>query len=58
VQSDKLTFDNITYKDGSKLLFRINGERTKELKIINTNADKAKQKISFELGATEAALVK
>jgi polygalacturonase len=58
VQSDKLTFDNITYKDGSELLFRINGERTKELKIINTNADKAKQKISFELGATEAALVK
>jgi Glycosyl hydrolases family 28 len=58
VQSDKLTFDNITYKDGSELLFRINGERTKELKIINTNTDKAKQKISFELGATEAALVK
>ena len=58
VQSDKLTFDNITYKDGSELLFRINGERTKQLKIINTNADKAKQKISFELGATEAALVK
>ena len=28
VQSDKLIFDNITYKNGSELLFRVNGDRT------------------------------
>ena len=28
VNSDKLVFDKITYKDGAELLFRISGERS------------------------------
>jgi polygalacturonase len=56
VHSDKLIFDNITYKDGSKLLFRINGERSNTITIKNTDASKAKEKIAFELGATEKAV--
>lgn len=56
VQSDEITFDNITYKDGSALLFRINGERSKNILIKNTDASKAKEKISYELGATEKSL--
>lgn len=53
IHSDKLVFDNITYKEGSKLLFRINGERSNNINIKNTDASKAKEKISYELGATE-----
>ena len=56
VQSDALLFDNITYKDGASLLFRVNGERTKNISIKNTDASKAKEKISYELGATEKSL--
>ena len=56
VQSDGLVFDNITYKDGAALLFRVNGERTKNISIKNTDASKAKEKISYELGATEKSL--
>ncbi len=53
VQSDNLIFDNITYKDGSELLFRISGERSKNISIKNTDASKAKEKVKYELGAAE-----
>jgi polygalacturonase len=56
VQSDKLVFDNITYKDGSELLFRVSGERSGAISIKNTNAAKAKEKISYELGANEKSV--
>ena len=56
VQSDKLIFDNISYKDGSELLFRISGERSKNINIKNTDASKAKEKIVYELGATEKSV--
>jgi polygalacturonase len=53
LQSDKITFDNITYKDGSELLFRISGDRCKNINIKNTDASKAKEKVKYELGAVE-----
>lgn len=53
IQSDKLMFDNITYQDGSELLFRVGGERSGDITIKNTDASKARQKIVYELGATE-----
>jgi polygalacturonase len=56
VHSDNLLFDKITYKDGSELLFRINGERSNTINIKNTDASKAKEKISYELGATEKSV--
>jgi polygalacturonase len=56
VQSDKLMFDNITYKDGAELLFRISGERSSNINIRNTDASKAKEKISYELGASEKSV--
>ncbi len=56
VQSDKLVFDNITYKDGARLLFRLNGERTQNISIKNTDASKAKEKITYELGANEKSV--
>lgn len=56
VQSDKLVFDNITYKDGAELLFRVNGDRSGSIVIKNTDASKAKEKISYELGASEKSV--
>ena len=56
VQSDKLVFDNITYKDGAELLFRVSGERSSGISIKNTNAARAKEKISYELGANEKSV--
>ncbi|HEV8273909.1 MAG TPA: glycoside hydrolase family 28 protein [Chitinophagaceae bacterium] len=56
VQSDNLVFDNITYKNGAELLFRVNGERSKNISIKNTDASKAKEKITYELGATEKSI--
>ncbi|HEY5968855.1 MAG TPA: glycoside hydrolase family 28 protein [Chitinophagaceae bacterium] len=56
VQSDKLVFDNITYKDGAELLFRVSGERSGGISIKNTNAAKAKEKIIYELGANEKSV--
>jgi len=56
VQSDKLTFDKISYKDGSELLFRISGERSRDIDIKNTDASKAKEKIAYELGASEKSV--
>lgn len=56
VQSDKLIFDNISYASGAELLFRVSGDRTGELTIRNTDASKAKQKITYELGATEKSV--
>jgi rhamnogalacturonyl hydrolase YesR/polygalacturonase len=57
VQSDKLVFDNISYKEGCELLFRVSGERSNQISIKNTDASKAKEKIVYELGATEKSIV-
>ena len=56
VQSDKLLFDNITYKNGSELLFRVSGDRSGNISIKNTDASKAKEKITYELGATDKSV--
>jgi len=56
VQSDKLVFDNIRYKNAAELLFRISGERSNSIDIKNTDASKAKEKIVYELGASEKAV--
>jgi polygalacturonase len=58
VQSDKLAFDNISYKDGSELLFRVSGERSNNISIKGTNTDKVKEKIAYELGASEKSVSK
>jgi hypothetical protein len=56
VQSEKLVFDNIRYKDGSEILFRVSGERSGNISIRNTDASRAKEKIVYELGATEKSI--
>ncbi|HEX7847117.1 MAG TPA: glycoside hydrolase family 28 protein [Chitinophagaceae bacterium] len=56
VQSDNLTFDKITYKEGAELLFRVSGDRSGLINIKNTDASKAKEKVTYELGASEKSV--
>lgn len=53
IQSDKLVFDNIRYKNGSELLFRVGGDRSADIRIRNTAVSGARQSVIYELGATE-----
>jgi polygalacturonase len=52
VQSENLLFDNIRYADVVELLFRISGDRCKDIKVKNTDLNKPKERVSYELGAT------
>lgn len=54
--SDNIIFDNLSYRPGSELLFRVSGERTNAISIKNTDASKAKEKIIYELGASEKSV--
>ena len=56
VQSDRLVFDNIKYKNAAELLFRVSGERSSSINIKNTDASKAKEKITYELGASDKSV--
>jgi polygalacturonase len=56
VNCDDIKFDGLSYKHGSELLFRISGERNAGINISNTDETKAKQKISYEFGASEKAV--
>ena len=56
VQSDWLSFDNIRYRNGAELLFRVSGERSGNIVIKNTDVFKAKEKIVYGLGATEKSV--
>lgn len=51
LNSDHLSFDKIAYKDGSEVLFRVSGDRNKNISIKNTNASNAKEKLLLEFGA-------
>jgi len=57
VQSNHILFDNISYKSGAGLLFRVGGERVKKIDIINTDMSGSREKVTTELGA-DAAEVK
>ena len=51
IQSNHILFDNISYKNGANVLFRVSGERVKKIDIINTDMAGAKEKLTAELGA-------
>jgi polygalacturonase len=52
-QSDKVMFDNISFKGGAYQLIRVNGDRSSEVVIKNTDTSKVKMKVTYELGATD-----
>jgi hypothetical protein len=57
LQSDNLLFDNITYKENPEMIFRVSGERTKNIKIKNTGTGNLAEKIKEELGAVQAVTI-
>ena len=57
IQSDNIHFDNFSYTIDSYLLFRLSGDRSREIKVTNSNLGNTKQKVQFDLGATEKALI-
>mgnify|MGYP001266212794 CR=1 FL=1 len=53
INSDQLVFDRLSYSNDAQLLFRVAGERANNIRIVNTDAGKAKEKIQYEFGASE-----
>lgn len=56
IQSSGLVFDQFSYKKGASLLFRVSGERSKDIQINNTDASGSGRKILYELGASEKSV--
>ncbi|WP_121811215.1 glycoside hydrolase family 28 protein [Mucilaginibacter kameinonensis] len=54
--SSNISFDHITYGD-TQLLFRISGKKSQQIKLLNTDTSKAKNKAAFSSGAAENALI-
>ena len=50
LNSDNISFDKIAYKDGSEVLFRVSGDRVKNITIKNTDGANSKQKLLTEFG--------
>jgi polygalacturonase len=55
LNGQNISLDKITYNN-AELLLNVMGDRTENLKLLNTNMDKAKQKTSFSEGAKETVL--
>jgi polygalacturonase len=54
--SSALTFDNITYNNGADLLLSINGEKTGNIQLLNTDESRAKKKVDYGNGATQSSV--
>ena len=55
--SNSITFDNIKYTNGSEILLAVYGEKTSNIKLLNTDASRAKQKVEFNFGAKQSVLI-
>ncbi|GGB05855.1 MULTISPECIES: glycoside hydrolase family 28 protein [Mucilaginibacter] len=53
--SNNLAFDHITYGN-TELLFKVSGKKSQQIKLLNTDAAKAKNKAEFASGATKNAI--
>lgn len=54
--SSNIKFDGLKYTNGANLLFSVSGDRTKQISVTNTDASKAKNKITFSAGADSKAV--
>ncbi len=54
--SSKVSFDKLKFNNNADLLLNANGERTKNIKFINTDATKATTKTTFTNGAAESSV--
>ena len=54
LNSDMVTINNLKFRDSAEVLLQVQGERSKEIKLLNTNTATVKQKLITGYGATEA----
>jgi polygalacturonase len=54
LNSNNVSFQKLTYSPSSELLFRIGGDRSKDISVSNSNTSTAKQTVQFEFGAKES----
>jgi polygalacturonase len=55
--SSKISFDGIQYNDQSEVLISVNGERSQDIKVGNTDLSKARKAKEFSKGAPEKSLI-
>ncbi len=56
LNSDSITMDGLKFKDSADVLAMVQGDRTKNISIINTDAAKAKQKLIAGFGSADAVV--
>lgn len=56
--STNVTMDKITYADGRDLLLKVTGDRSKGIRLLNTDDKKAKKNIEFSGNASSKALTR
>ncbi len=56
LNSDNINIDNLKYKDGAEVLAQVQGDRTKNISILNTDITKAKQKLVTGFGSADAVV--
>ena len=56
LNSDNISINNLKYKEGAALLAQVQGSRTKDIFILNTDLSKAKQQLDCGFGATNAVV--
>jgi DNA-binding Xre family transcriptional regulator len=54
--SKNITIDNLQFGNGADAVMSISGEKSSNIKLLNTDASKAKEKIEYKDGASEKAL--
>ncbi len=57
LNSDNITLDGLKYKDSADVLAQVQGDRTKNISIFNTDVTKAKQKLVAGFGSTDATVI-
>ncbi len=56
--SRTIVMNNISFNPGAELLLNISGEKSKSIRLSETDTKKAKKRIEYSYGATEAAVSK
>ena len=57
LNSDGITLNHFKYADSAEVLLHVQGERSKNIKILNTNTASAKQKLVANFGAGNSAVI-
>ena len=56
LNSDGITFNGLKFKDSAAVLLQVQGEKTDNIKMLNSNVSAAKQKLAAGFGADEAVV--